>query len=84
MRGNVVPKEVLATYPHRLLDASHSISGNPPAWGCSLCDWRFAKEQSDHLSALAPLEQARTAHRDHCCPGIKKVKQSLRTLLEVR
>lgn len=47
-----------------------TASGNPPVWGCSLCDWRFTIAQCEP-SSVSSLEQARMAHIAHSCPKVK-------------
>jgi hypothetical protein len=49
-----------------------TVSGNPPVWGCSLCDWRFTNPQCDPLSIVPSLEQARAAHIKHVCLGTER------------
>ena len=44
-----------------------TVAGNPPVWGCSLCDWKFTVEQCDRLSEVPLLEQGKVAHREHIC-----------------
>jgi hypothetical protein len=48
------------------------VSGNPPAWGCSLCGWGFALDDCSKSLESTPLEQAKSAHRMHVCDGIKR------------
>jgi hypothetical protein len=47
-----------------------TIAGNPPLWGCSLCDWTFTVEQCNRHSKVLFLEQARAAHNEHLCSQI--------------
>jgi hypothetical protein len=61
-----------AAYDHDMPNAYTfcAVSGNPPVWGCSLCDWRFPKKQFDTLPDLPSLERAKAAHKDHICPTV--------------
>jgi hypothetical protein len=51
-----------------------TIAGNPPVWGCTLCDWRFTNEQCDHLSSVPSPGQAKSAHMKHACPADPKTE----------
>jgi hypothetical protein len=58
--------------PDQPMTNAHSfcpVSGNPPVWGCSRCDWRFAITECDLSSEVPSREQARIAHTKHSCPA---------------
>ena len=49
-----------------------TVYGNPPVWGCALCEWTFTKAQCEPLSNVSSLEQARAAHLKHSCAGLDR------------
>ncbi len=55
-----------------LMPNAHSfctVAGNPPVWGCALCDWSFSITECDLLSDISSVDQAKIAHNKHSCPA---------------
>ena len=51
-----------------------TLAGNPPVWGCTLCDWTFAITECNPSSNISSLDQAKIAHNKHSCTADQRRK----------